>query len=69
MLPEDADEVPVTLLAQGAAPPDALPGDDRDLLEIIDDSPAGSEDYALAIAAYRPRRREYRQLFASLRGR
>jgi len=47
---------------------DAPPGDDRDLLEIVDDSPELPEEYALAIAAYRPRRRAYRQLFASLRG-
>jgi len=34
----------------------------------VDDSPELPEEYALAIAAYRPRRRAYRQLFASLRG-
>jgi type II secretory pathway predicted ATPase ExeA len=69
VLPDDADEVPATPLPRGDAPENALPGDDRDLLEIIEDAPELPEDYALAIAAYRPRRREYRQLFASLRGR
>ncbi len=69
VLPDDADEVLATPLSRGDAPENALPGDDRDLLEIIEDTPELPEDYALAIAAYRPRRREYRQLFASLRGR
>ena len=69
VLPDDADEVLATPLVRDAGGEHALPGDDRDLLEIIDDTPAAPADYALAIAAYRPRRREYRQLFASLRGR
>jgi len=74
VLPDDADPVlplPLAALPETAADTSeqGVPGDDRDMLEIVDDVPAGSADYALAIAAYRPRRREYRQLFASLRGR
>jgi hypothetical protein len=68
VLPDDADEVVATPLSCADASDSAPPGDDRDLLQIVDDSPELPEDYALAIAAYRPRRREYRQLFASLRG-
>ncbi|MCU0959293.1 MAG: AAA family ATPase [Pirellulaceae bacterium] len=48
---------------------DELPGDDRDLLEVVDEATTVPNDYALALEAQRPRRREYRQLFASLRRR
>ncbi len=45
-----------------------LPGDDRDLLEIQDElSPAGAMR-TVNIPMVPPRRREYRQLFAKLRG-
>ncbi len=69
VLPDEADEVLATPLALGDGSEHAPPGDDRDLLEIVDAEPGGPDGHALAIAAYRPRRREYRQLFASLRGR
>ncbi|NLX55767.1 MAG: AAA family ATPase [Planctomycetaceae bacterium] len=68
VLPEEVEPMVESLPECPAPLDDAPPGDDRDLLEIVDDSPELPEEYALAIAAYRPRRRAYRQLFASLRG-
>ncbi len=69
VLPEEAEPMVESPPVCTAPLDDAPPGDDRDLLEVVDDSPELPEEYALAIAAYRPRRRAYRQLFASLRGR
>ena len=48
---------------------DLLPGDDRDLLELITEASNIPDDYAKAHESERPRRREYRQLFANLRRR
>jgi type II secretory pathway predicted ATPase ExeA len=47
----------------------AMPGDDRDLLEIYEDRSIAAEQQNLAMADHPPRRREYRQLFANLRRR
>ncbi len=69
VLPDLADETVTSPLPRAGTTDDALPGDDRDLLEIFADRPEVPDDYALALAAHRPRRREYRQLFASLRRR
>jgi hypothetical protein len=48
---------------------DLLPGDDRDLLELITEASNIPDDYLKAHESERPRRREYRQLFANLRRR
>jgi type II secretory pathway predicted ATPase ExeA len=48
---------------------ESLPGDDRDLLEMIAESSHVPDDYSSARESNRPRRREYRQLFATLRRR
>ncbi|MHB8952437.1 MAG: ExeA family protein [Pirellulaceae bacterium] len=69
VLPDVADETFTTPLTPTGPADDCLPGDDRDLLEIFEDKPQVSDDYARALEAHRPRRREYRQLFASLRRR
>jgi hypothetical protein len=45
-----------------------LPGDDRDLLVIHNDLDVAA-DQSAAAASPQPKRREYRQLFASLRRR
>ena len=69
VLPEYMEDVQLghvpVLLGAG----DSLPGDDRDLLEIHDDVTVASESHAAATVAGKARRREYRQLFASLRRR
>lgn len=69
VLPDVADETLASPLLLAGIDDETLPGDDRDLLDIIEDRPEVPDDYALALAAHRPRRREYRQLFASLRRR
>jgi hypothetical protein len=69
VLPDVADETLASPLLLAGIGDETLPGDDRDLLDIIEDRPEVPDDYALALAAHRPRRREYRQLFASLRRR
>ncbi|MHB8970839.1 MAG: ExeA family protein [Pirellulaceae bacterium] len=69
VLPDAAAETVVNPLPCAGILDETLPGDDRDLLEFIEDRPNVPDDYALALAAHRPRRREYRQLFASLRRR
>lgn len=47
----------------------SLPGDDRDLLEVSDDTVDPSREYTLTFGDQPPRRRAYRQLFANLRRR
>ena len=64
MLPEHGDE-PINIQQLDAdSGHEDLPGDDRDLLEIFEDRPSGT---STAVAEPRARRREYRQLFATLR--
>jgi hypothetical protein len=48
---------------------ESLPGDDRDLLELIAEPSDVPDDYSRIRDTNRPRRREYRQLFATLRRR
>lgn len=48
---------------------DGLPGDDRDLLELITEASSICDEYTKVRESDRPRRREYRQLFATLRRR
>ncbi len=66
VMPERADR-PINIHPLDAERGDEdLPGDDRDLLEVFDDSPTGANT---AVAEPKARRREYRQLFATLRRR
>ena len=67
-----AEEIKESLVAsmyEAADSMEPLPGDDRDLLDIQDDIDNVDQAYARAMAAQQPRRREYRQLFATLRRR
>lgn len=71
--PAEADEAPypatTPFVMRPTTPPDALPGDDRDLLELVDDATTIPTGPVLVPPSPPPRPREYRQLFASLRRR
>jgi hypothetical protein len=69
VLPEDAEGVLVGEVPARMGADEPLPGDDRDLLEIHDDVTVAEGIPAAAMAQSKPRRREYRRLFATLRGR
>lgn len=66
VMPDFADEPINVQRPVAAADGEEVPGDDRDLLEIFEDGTAGPNT---AVAEPKARRREYRQLFASLRRR
>jgi type II secretory pathway predicted ATPase ExeA len=66
VLPEHADE-PINVERPTASDDEIeVPGDDRDLLELVED---GADERRTAVTEPKARRREYRQLFASLRRR
>jgi type II secretory pathway predicted ATPase ExeA len=66
VMPDYADEPINVQRPVAASDGEDVPGDDRDLLEIFEDGAAGPNT---AVAEPKARRREYRQLFASLRRR
>jgi type II secretory pathway predicted ATPase ExeA len=69
VLPVQPEQVQVSRPSVISGSESSLPGDDRDLLEVHQDAAGGPHDFGVITAENQPRRREYRQLFATLRRR